>query len=270
MSYTSLDHIRHYLIPSHSVLTHVTNQAVTLSGVDPVTFSRVPIDPESVQVKTVRSTTPYRTGILLTEGVNQFTNDAIVSGSVVVASDSSLGHVYRPNVDYAVDHALGSLMIKDDGHLSPGMSVTIWFVPFALLSPETDYLLDSAKGTLTRRTSGALVDGEQVWIDFTPLAHGLDDAAAEYAVRTANQLIAQAIDPEHQFEDDPALSSAAGYRALEIISRIAATRALSVDTQDSKTAAQWLALAEQYQTMADCLLENYQPGRTAPKPPTHV
>jgi hypothetical protein len=191
----------------------------------------------------------------------------VVPGSLVAASDSSLGTVYVENVDYVVDYGGGILTAKAGGALGSNSQVTVWFFPYALYQEGTDYALDSEGGRLKRLTSGSIAGGETVWLDYSPIYVSVADEIVENAVAMANGLIESEVDPERQFEVSPTLSAAATYRALEIVCRAAATRELASQRAQDKAASVWIKLADDYAGRSDLLLRSFRPPYSGPRTP---
>jgi len=270
MSYTSAEQVRHHLVIPFPIEDQVIDQPVTMSGSDYVRFYGGAVDADSLRVKSIRSRKPTRATVNIGNGSSVITANTIVPGSVVVASDSSLGTVYVENVDYIVDYGSGSLAVKAGGALSSDHQVTVWFLPYALYEATSDYSLDATHGQIKRLTGGDIAAGETAWLDYRPVYVSIADEIVENAVTMANGMIEGEVDPEGQYEADSTLSAAATYRALEIVCRAAASRELASQSGADKVAAGWMKLSDDYATRSDLLLRNFRPPFSGPRAPVQV
>jgi len=267
MSYTSAEQVRCHLIVPYPIEDRVADQSVTLSGGDYVSFYGGAIEGSTVRVKSIKSQKPVRTTVSLSGGAAVVTGSMIVPGSLVAASDSSLGTVYVENIDYVVDYGGGVLTLKAGGVLDSNSKVTVWFFPYALYQEGSDYTLDSSGGRIKRLGSGSIADGETVRLDYNPVYVSVADEIVENAVAMANGLVETEVDPERQFEVNPTLSAAATYRALEIVCRAAATRELASQRAQDKAAVVWVRLADDYAGRSDLLLRSFRPPYSGPRTP---
>jgi hypothetical protein len=268
MSYTSVDMVRRYLSDSAYPGPSVTDQRLVLEGVEYISFCNGPVDGDSVVVKSIRQTRPARVAVSVGEGSVSFHGGPVVPGTIVAASDSSLGTVYVENVDYIVDYAAGDLHLKPDGSIAPSAEVVIWYLPFTIFYEGVDYSLDSLKGRLRRFSDGAIADGEAVLLDHSSTHVSWDDDLIGAAVAEANGTVEREIDPSGDFGADPGLQAAATYRALAIVGRAAAMRALSVN-KDDRAAVAWLKLVDAFSERADEHLARFHPAASGPSGPTH-
>lgn len=266
MSYTNVDLVRHYLVAPFPAQETIYDQAVILeSGY--VTFFNGPVEQSSTLVKSLQSNTPTRTSVTLNSQTTPLGASPLARGSVVVASDSSLGTVYVENVDYVIDYSQGKLLIKEGGDLNAGQSVTVWFQKYFVYSPDSDYQLDADSGRIKRLGGGDIASCETVYLDYAPLYKSFNDEILARAVLEANGVVEREVDPEGQFGADPVLQAGATYRALEIICRASAARELSSLRGEDRTALAWIKLAEVYASRSEQLLRSFHPpfeGPTAP------
>ncbi|MBD3402794.1 hypothetical protein GF420_07850 [candidate division GN15 bacterium] len=268
MSYTSSQQVRSHLVAHQPVAQAVLNQSLVLSGADWISFYSGPVAADSLVVKGRRSGHVHRTVVTLDETPVSFGTSHLENGSVVVASDSSLGTVYVENRDFVIDYQRGEIVAKPEGDLSAGQLVTIWFAAFHPYTVEQDYRVDAEHGQVRRVPSGAIADNETVVIDYTPVYQSFTEQIVDNAVTEANGVVERLVDPSREFGADPTLSLAATYRALAIICRTAATRSLSLGHGSDRVALAWLRLAEDYADRADTFLADFRPPPTGPKPPT--
>ncbi|MEA3296554.1 MAG: hypothetical protein U9R56_01675, partial [candidate division Zixibacteria bacterium] len=182
---------------------------------------------------------------------------------------SSLGTVYKENVDYAIDYAGGMLIMKDGGDLNVGQTVTLWYQAYALYTRGGDYQIDAERSEIKRLATGDITLGETVYLDYTPLDKTYNEEVLANAVVEANGLVERSVDPENRFGADPALQAAATCRALEIICRTSATRELSFRRGQERSALVWIQLAETYARRSDKLLLDFHPPLDGPANPVH-
>jgi len=269
MSYTTVDLVRHHLTAAFPVQEKVFDQPVVLDGTETVTFFAGQVDETSVRVKSLQSNQVQQIQLTLTGGATALSTAPVVRGSVVVASDSSLGTVYTENKDYIIDYSSGHLYIKNGGNLSSGMQVTVWFQDYVLYVSGSDYHLDSEQGTIRRMTGGDIADKETVILDYTPVYANYTEEIINNAVLEANNLIEREVDPDRMFGADPVLQAVATYRALAIISRTAAARVLSAHRSEDRSAIAWMKLADVFAEQSQKLLASFRPPFDNPATPVH-
>jgi hypothetical protein len=267
MSYTDAEQIRLHLVSPFPIQEYVCDQPVRLPGTSYAKIYGGAIDESTVIVKSIRSHQPVRTAVTLVSGATPFSSGPVVPGSVVVASDSSLGTIYTENVDYTIAGADGSITPLDDGALAEGDTVTIWYIAYTVHTIEQDYALRAARGEIKRLASGNIAAGVTVHLDYQPLVLLFDDDLVNHAVALANSTVETELDPERQFEGDPNLSASATHRALEIVCRAAASRELAARRDDESPALAWLKIADHHATRAEYLIKNFRPPVTTPHPP---
>jgi len=268
VSYTNVELVRHHLVATFPTQEKVYDQPVIPES-DYVTFFNGPVESSSVTVKSIHSNTPTRATITLDNEKTSLASLPLVRGSVVVASDSSLGTVYAENVDYIIDYVLGDLTIKEGGGLTTGQSVTVWYQSYFVYTLGNDYQLDGNRGRLKRLSGGEIASGETVYLDYAPVYQSFNEEILAKAVLEANGLIESAVDPDGQFGADPVLQACATYRALEIICRASAARELSSLRGEDRTALAWIKLAETYAERSEQLLSSFRPPFDGPTPPVH-
>ncbi len=267
MSYTSIEQIRPYLSCDLSRGDCIRDLAVTLKGTEFVRFYGGAIDDTTLIVKAVRSSDHSRATITLTTGLNQITPNPLMRGSVVVASDSSLGTVYVENEDYVIDYDNGTLELTSGSALEVGTSITVWFCAQIRCTPGTDYQINSTRGEIRRLAGGLIAAGETVYLNFSPAYEDFTDDLLASAVLEANGLIERDIDPLGDFGADPMLGAAATSRALEIVCRAAAMRSLAGELSDDKIALAWMKIAESHAARADQLIRSFRPPAVSPATP---
>jgi len=269
MSYTNVDLIKHHLVAAFPAQENIYDQPVILEGGDYVTFFNGAVEQSSVMVKSVQSNTPTRVTVTLNSERTSLASSPLVRGSVVVASDSSLGTVYIENVDYIIDYVLADLVIKSDGALSTGQTVTAWYQDYIVYNIGSDCQVDDNSGRIKRLSGGNIVSGETVYLDYSPVYKSFNEEILNNAVLEANGLIEKEVDPEGQFGADSVLQACATYRALEIICRTSAARELSSLRGQDRTADAWMKLAEVYAARSEQLLRLFRPPLAGPTAPVH-
>jgi hypothetical protein len=269
MSYISVEDIRHRLIDRNLVVSKIINQPVCLIGTDYIRFYGAAIQKDSLTVKSIQTENSSRTTLSMNQSPLIICSVPLVPGSVVVASDSSLGKVYTENKDYIINYNQGDIQIKEGGLLQAGMNFTIWYLPFTIYQVEADYQEDLDHAQIKRTGNGRISSGETVYIDFQPVYENYSEELLSMAVAEANALIAGEVDPERKFGADPTLIAAASSRAMEIICRLAAGRELSGGPGDDKKALSWLRLSDDYANRCEKLLKIFRPPYQGPALPAH-
>lgn len=267
MSYTTADLVRQHLATPTVPLPTVRRMPVTMAGTDPLSLNPDGVEDDSVVVKAIRSSGLTRDSVTLNSGGTFIGSTHIVPDTVVLASDSSLGTIYAEFVDYTVNFDTGIITILPDGALNTGTTVTVWYRPFHIFEPDIDYKLDGQKGRIARLSQGDILDGQTVLVDFVPSSGSLTDELIAAAVAEANGLTASQVDPQQEFGAAPSLQVAATNRALAVLARSAAARALTRPAGDDRLALAWIRLSGTYDGRADELLKNFRPPFSGPAMP---
>lgn len=265
MAYTDATTVRRYISTPSPRTERVSDHPVALTGEEPVGFFAGAVDPATVVVKARRAVAPLRQTVRLADSPTLLASVPLVPGSVVMASDSSLGTIFTENVDYLIDHAAAQVTIVAGGGLTPGGDVTVWYQPYKLCVSSDDYVLDAAQGEIRRRDG--IASGETVYLDYTPLHLNLSDELVDSAVATANGMIEREVDPAREFEADTTLANAAVYRALELLSRAAAARELASLRGVPNVALAWLKLADDYANQSETLVRSFRAPQTGLRGP---
>jgi len=267
MLYTNIEKVKQHLVSDFPFHESVFDQPVVLTNIDLVTFFGGAVAESSVAVKAVKSNDLKK--IVATLGVSStaLPDDLLIRGTVVVASDSSLGRVYVENVDYIIDYAAGALLRKSGGVLVSGQQVVIWYGSFVNYAVGSDYVVNALDGSLRRTANGNIASGETVFLDYSPIIQSYNDLMIQNAVDEANGLIEKTIDPNQQFGLEPVLQISATYRAVEIVCRASAARELSSQRGAYNVALAWLKLAEEYARRADELMRSFRPPFAGPAAP---
>ncbi len=269
MAYTTTQKVRQHLVTPFPLQQRVTDQPVCLQGTDYIRFYGGAVDESTVEVKSIQSHCPVRCVITLEAGATLFSSQPVVPGSVVVASDSSLGTVFVENVDYIIGYPEGVITSKAGGAIAADHSLVLWYLPYRRYTCHDDYLLRVDSGQIRRANGGAIADGETVFLDYTPVHACFTDELVDYAVVMANGMIEREVDPERQFETDTGLEAAATFKALEIVCRAAASRELTALGREDSIALAWMKLADSYELKAEQLVKAFRPPFDNPRFPTH-
>lgn len=269
MSYTTADLVRKHLATAGPVRETITNQPMVLSDDGYRRFFSGPVDPSTVTVKAIPGGAPQRTTDVFTGDLVILPSESLVPGSVIVADNTSLGYLYRENLDYVVAYDTGRVQLKDGGDLEPGSTVAIWFLPYIIYETDVDYALRSDPGEIKRLAGGAISSGQTVYIDYAPRYAELDEDLIRSAVLEANGLIERQIDPDASFGADPSLQAAATCAALAVLCRASSIRALGTGSADDRAATVWLKVAADYAARSEELLRSFRPAAPGPSRPAH-
>jgi hypothetical protein len=267
VSYTTVEQVQSYLDSNAPIAERVRDQPVTLLGTTPVRFFGGAVDGASFVAKGIRDVELARTLVTLVAGPNQLSAAPIQRGSVVAASDSSLGTVYIENADFVVDYDAGTIEIRPGGSLEIGRTIVVWYRPCLLFLEGVDYLLDLARSEIRRVSSGRIASGETICLDYSPLFKDFTDELLTGAVNEANGLIEREVDPAGDFGADPRLSGAATCLALDNICRAAAMRVLASRPDDDRAALAWLKLSDSFAARAEQLVKSFRPPIIGPASP---
>jgi len=267
MGYTSGDLVQHHLATGAPVVAAITDQPLIAGTGGAVTFYSGAVDGASVVVKSPAGGSLQRFTLTLQSGANQIATAPVVPGSVVAASDSSLGEIYTENRDYVIDYRHGLLYVKSGGDLVAGATIVVWHRPYVVYAAGVDYTVTAASGELRRLSGGDIDPNETVYLDYAPLYASISEVIVEAAVLEANDLIAKEVDPGGQFGADPVLQAAATNSALAIVCRSLAARALISSAGDDGAATAWMKLGEQYGAISERLIKAFRPPFDNPASP---
>jgi hypothetical protein len=262
MPFTTKEIVRQHVLEHHIGSSIVTGESVRLIGADSCPLANRPVLALSEAVKAREQSEPVCESVSFAQSeMASLTQSQLVPDSVVVASDSSLGRVFAEHVDYHVDYQQGTIRRLSSGTISPGATVTAWYIPYRIYLRGVDYDIDYPDGTIRRRSSGAIEAGQWVLVDYTVECGSINDAAIENAIAEAEEQILAFIDEAHRNSTDRALVAAATYLAVAIVCRIKAMEMMSgvgavgsAGTNDSRS---WIAVAEMYRKEAFGLMGRF-------------
>ncbi|MDF1544481.1 MAG: hypothetical protein P1R58_05195 [bacterium] len=269
MSYTSTDNVKKYLADSFPRLNRIRNQPFLLTGSDYLSFFGGAVEESDLVVKSLQTTDLTRATVTFSVDRVSLSSLPLVEGSVVVASDSSLGRIYQSNVDYIIDVSSGDIVRKSTGALSTGQQVTVWYASYFVYTLTTDYSVDYDAGEIRRSPAGAIASDETVLLDYTPVLKAYNDEVINAAVLLANGLVQNEVDPDGSFGANPALETAATFKALAIVCQTSAVRDLSQSGGKNRVASDWMQLADSFDRKAADMLSRFRPAFENPKPPIH-
>lgn len=264
MAYASSDQVRQVLASESPLADAVTDQPIILTGTGFIKFFGGPVLEGSVRVKAVQQTRQTRIGVTFVSDVVTLTNVPLVSGSLVIASDSSLGVIYLENSDYTIDYPAAQVTRRAGSAVAEGQGVAVWYLPYHVYDATDDYELNLTAGEIRRVNGGAIGSGQMVYLDYRPQQPRLTDLMIEAAVHEANALVEREVDPAREFGTDPVLAAAATSLAIEIVCRGAACRELAAGQRDDRAAVTWLKLSSEYAGRAERLLRSFRPPVTGP------
>ncbi|MFZ5981518.1 MAG: hypothetical protein ACOYVF_12900 [Candidatus Zixiibacteriota bacterium] len=262
MSYTTVEQVRRHLTLPGTPADRVYDQKFVFAADGYLSFYGNAVEENSLLVKSIPSDDLVLSPVTLALTTVTLTAGPIVPGSVVAASDSSLGMVYRENEDYSIDYTRGELTVKTGGKLTLGQTIAVWLASFKLYEAGVDYQVNYPAGEIRRLSGSDIALGETAYLDYTPVYKSFNEEILDQAVLEANGMIAAEVDPDSQFGADPVLGSAAACRALEIICRTAAAGELVLSNGDDKKALAWLKLADSYAERSEMLLKSFRPPMT--------
>lgn len=258
MSYTNIELVKKHLNSPFPVAEQIYDQPVVINSNNPITFFGGSLLEDSVMVKTILSHRPKTINLTITGTENIFSTEPIVPGTVLVCSNRSQTLIYDENLDYVINHQQGKLYLKEGGTLTVGMTLAVFYLDYTIYRKNSDYTIDYDSGTIKQNILGDIALNETVYLDYTPILANYTDEILEQAVITANGLIEKIIDPNQQFGANSVLQTAATYRALAIICRTSAVRALGARNDLDKTASVWMKLADRYGELSDELIKDFQ------------
>jgi hypothetical protein len=253
MSFTTKEIVKKHILDHHLGSTAIVNEPLQMQASGPSQFGRRMILPDSETVKAKEQNEPVQEHISFAGGdTSPLSHRLLIPDSVVVASDSSLGHVYVENVDYQVECGLGSLRRIATGSIPAAADVIVWYLHYRAYQKGSDYTIDYQRGTLSRRLSGAIEAGQWVLVDCITEYGSLDDEAIDNAISEADELVLSFIDEAHRQSSDRALVMAETYLAVAIICRIRAMESISPSRNkgSGNDALSWSALSDMYRKEA--------------------
>lgn len=274
MPYTEKELVKNHLVDFRVGQAEVRGFSLVLAGVDPVQLPHSGLVESSVVVKANESSLPVAETLTPIDDWISLTHTDIVSGSVVVADNTSLSKVYVENVDYTIDYGGGRLRRVTGGSIPSGGSIAVWYFYYRRYLAGTDYTVDPIVGKLRRLANGVIEDGQTVLVDYTASFGALSEEVIDQAIVEADQAILPLVDARYHDSTDPGLVAAETQWAVAILCRVRAAMELSNPAQKTAAAASaaqaWLDLSAQYHDAAQRLLEPFRRAIAARRFPGFV
>ncbi|MEW6016179.1 MAG: hypothetical protein AB1690_12785 [Candidatus Zixiibacteriota bacterium] len=263
MSYTNSELVKKHFVFPETLGLRQREMSVIMEGTDWRELPGGGIVPENLKVRALRDYQPVKEDFPLTETGQALVYADIVSGSLTVAGDSSLGSIYRENIDYYFDYIDSRLKRLPGGLISEGAVVAVWYFRYHLYLEGTDYAVDYQRGRIRRLAGGSIGSGQKVFVDYDIPLDFLSDSVYAQAAAEASSIIEREIDVSRSFGANEALQTAATFLAASLVCRIAAVNGNSAR-------ADWVKLAESYRNDYENLLKPFRSPATRLNPPTHT
>jgi hypothetical protein len=261
MAFTNVTTVRKHLSEFKRTLKSVENLTLRLSGEEKLDLPHKGIKPSSEKVKGREQNQPFFETVTLGDGAVSLSHSELVIDSVVAARDQSLTQVYQENIDYRVDHSLGTITRIADGAIESGQKTAVWYYYFKLYSGGVDYVIDYGGGNISRVPDGDLEEGQVVWIDYAVETGEFSDDVVARAIEEAHADLMEQVDEKYADSADDLLEVAETYLALEILSRMKGLEVLQSEfidpTNKNSISADYLNLGRSYGEQAERLLEPY-------------
>ncbi len=245
-----------------------------LTGSDDLDLPHKNIRQESEKIKGREKSSPEFQQVVLADDPVSLNHTEIIPQSVAVASDQSLGTVYRENVDFHVDHKNGLIKRLPDGSIFSGSNIAVWYYHYRIYTRNTDYAMFYSAGKIKRLPEGAIEDGQAVWIDYEIEAGSFSDDMLSQALEEANAIIRGQIREEYLSSDDSRLTVAETYLTLSVLARMKALEMLQsqyIDAHDrSGMADEYMRLGKTYSEQADSILYDFRKAFGSISFPTRI
>lgn len=267
MSFTTVEIVKKHILEKHIGIQQIESEPVRLVADTAVGLKYPPVYSGSDKVKAKEQNKPdYQTVDF--SGLDEVTlnKPELIKDSVVVASDSSLGKIFKENIDYIVDYNEGVLTRLSSGEIPQEATVSVWYVPFRIYTRGQDYKINYNKGEITRLSGGDIESGQWVYVDYVSEYTFIDDEVIANAINEANEQVLNFIDSVYTSSSDKSLVVAETYLAVSIVCRIKAMEAISSGLKDTVSSS-WSVLAEQYKRDGYILLEKFTGSFGGFKPP---
>ncbi len=257
MSFTTVETVQKHIVENQIAVSQVDSEPVKLTAGLKVPLKYPPVNSGSEKVKAKEQIKPDYQTVMFPAG-NQVSLDKseLIRDSVVIASDSSLGSIYKENLDYTVDYDNGILTRISSGNIPQAVTVSVWYMPYRVYTRGTDYSIDYSKGEISRISSGDIEAGQWVYVDYISEYAVIDEEIIKNAISEANEQVLNFIDSIYSSSTDSSLVVAETYLSVSIICRIKALQAISSGTR-SCISSSWSALADQYKRDAYLLLGKF-------------
>jgi len=257
MSFTTVEIVKKHLMENHLVIRQIDSEPVKIDADTATSLRYPPISQQSEKVKAKENIKPDYQNVLIPQDNQVVLNKSeLIRDSVVVASDSSLGTIYKENLDYTVDYDNGVITRITSGNIPLGTYISIWYMPYRVYTRGVDYSIDYVKGEIKRLGAGDIEPGQWVYVDYESEHAFIEDETITNAISEANEQVLNFIDTVYSSSTDRSLVVAETYLAIGIICRIKALWAVSSGLKNFVSST-WSALADQYKRDAYLFLEKF-------------
>lgn len=257
MSFTTVEIVKKHILEKHVGIQQVESEPVRMVADTAIGLRYPPVYSGSEKVKAKQQSKPdYQTVDFSGSDEVGLNKPELMKDTVVVASDSSLGKIFKENVDYIVDYDGGVITRLSSGEVPPGAVVSVWYIPFKIYIRGQDYKVNYNKGEITRLSGGDIKSGQWVYVDYISEYAFIDDEVITNAINEANEQVLNFIDTVYSSSSDKSLVVAETYLAVSIICRIKALEAVSSGLKDTVSSS-WSVLSDQYKRDAYILLEKF-------------
>jgi len=269
MSYTNIELVRKHFGYTDVPVGHRYNQPLLFHNLNalPLPGGR-PVE-GTVTIKAIHDYSPFHEKFVAEGSEISLAHGNPVPDSIVVASDNSLGSVFRENIDYSLDYVAGRLRLSGEGAIVSGSNLDIWYYYYTVYEEGCDFQVDYREGTIRILPGGRIQVNRTVLADYEIGGVQLPDEIMDEAILEADGIIERMIDPGKQAGADRLLQTAATYLAVSIACRMAAVRDLGSDLATRTTADAWMAIADSYRRDYEALLGNFKPKTAGFNYPTH-
>ncbi|MGB8656922.1 MAG: hypothetical protein WCE90_03945 [Candidatus Zixiibacteriota bacterium] len=265
MGFTNIDLVKKHMLEHELGTVSKENVACRLVGQTAFQLPHVRLVPASEKVKAKEQDVPSCDSIsFASSDTVQLAHQFLISDTVVVAKDSSLGEIYLENSDYSVDYESGKITRLPSGLIPTASSVVAWYLHFRIYVKDVDYRIDYSKGQIRRLSSGEIGDGQWVLVDYAVEFALLSDEVMEHAVTEANDQILNYIDSSYANCTDQSLVVAETYLAVAILCNVKAMESMtqnagtSTGSQAHLLSSAWSQMSGTYRQQAYGLLARFK------------
>ena len=268
MPFTNSEIVRRHLVETISLRDSYRDVAVEMSGLATVALMHSQLKEGSLVVKGKELGAPRATLVTLGDSPSPLGYTNLIPDSVVVASDTSLGHIYTEHVDYHIDYVQGTIL-RLDGEIPTGATVAVWFFAYRVYHRNSDYAVDHGRGTVRRISGSQIEDGQTVFVDYETQSLTLDEGQLDNAVAEADDLLLSLIDESYHDSSNQGLVTAETYLALAVLCRVKAMSALQ-QPGGTATANHWQELGANYRADGLKIAQRFAPARRQLNSPVRV
>jgi len=268
MPYTNPELVKKHIRLEQTVSGFRRDYPVTFADQEWVKLPGQGIVEDSVIVKAIHGHAPVFEEPIMIDGLILLANGHLVPNSVTIASDSSLGEIYKENIDYSVDCTNGTILPLSSGTIPTGSRLAVWYYYYSVYTRGSDYSVNYLDGTIKRTADSDIQPNQTVLIDYQLSGNQLNDDIIAEVVSEANAVVEKQVDPGREFGADMTLQAAATYMAVSLLCRIAAADDLKFNPYGRQTAPSWLSLADSYRHDCETLLKTFRPGAARLSRPT--